>query len=192
MKSRVAIIGLGGTIAMASGQGGLVPHLALGISRPASEACRRRNSNSWISAPYRAPILGGAISSISQSRLQNSRTGEFQGAVVVQGTDTLEETSFAYELVRSTDIPVAFTGAMRRRRKPAPTAQPTYRRPSLPYLARTTRTPSWSCSTTKFMLHAMFASAIPPRSTHFVQAGTVRLDACTKAASAGITWSCPG
>lgn len=38
---------------------------------------------------------------------------EIAGAVVVQGTDTIEETSFAYEFLLRSDKPVIVTGAMR-------------------------------------------------------------------------------
>ena len=36
-----------------------------------------------------------------------------QGVVVTQGTDTLEETAYAFELLTSFDEPVVFTAAMR-------------------------------------------------------------------------------
>src|SRR5665213_4632011 len=36
-----------------------------------------------------------------------------QGVVITQGTDTLEETAYAFELLTSFDEPVVFTAAMR-------------------------------------------------------------------------------
>lgn len=51
------------------------------------------------------------------------------GVVVTQGTDTIEETAFAPDLLWQRDAPVVITGAMRNPRFPGPTGRPTCSRP---------------------------------------------------------------
>ena len=47
------------------------------------------------------------------AEIQSLLEGETEGVVVVQGTDTIEETAFALEMLLDSEKPVAVTGAMR-------------------------------------------------------------------------------
>jgi len=48
-----------------------------------------------------------------QSLIEAAVESGVEGVVVTQGTDTLEETSYALELITGLDVPIVFTGAMR-------------------------------------------------------------------------------
>ncbi|HEX6856748.1 MAG TPA: asparaginase [Streptosporangiaceae bacterium] len=116
---RVAVFTLGGTIAMVTepGSAGAVP--VLGASQllgsvpglaglPASPVLHdfRQLPSSALSI---ADVLG--LSAAIAAELRDGCAG----AVVVQGTDTIEETSFLLDLLHDGDQPVVVTGAMRTR-----------------------------------------------------------------------------
>ena len=61
-------------------------------------------------SPYLTPDIGLRLAGKVEESL---RDDEIDGAVVVQGTDTLEEIAYLFHLVLSTPKPVVFTGAMK-------------------------------------------------------------------------------
>ena len=114
-RPRVAVFALGGTIASSaeSGQAATVritgAELLSGIPQAADVADVDVQSVRMLpSGDLRLADLFELRSLIEQAL-----AGGADGAVVTQGTDTLEETSYAVELLTTCDAPVAFTGAMR-------------------------------------------------------------------------------
>jgi len=116
-RRRVAVLGLGGTIAMTatSGDGGVVPELSAeqllaaipgladtGITVDALDV--RRLPGAWLSFDDL-----DTVRAIVQERL----TDDVDGVVIVQGTDTIEETSYLLDLTHDRSEPVVVTGAMR-------------------------------------------------------------------------------
>jgi L-asparaginase len=116
VKSSVAVFGLGGTIAMTqSPDGGVAPALS------ASQLLAAVPGLSDLHAGLRAvdfrqkpgasltfPDLFELVTAIS-----DALDSGCAGAVVTQGTDTIEEVSYALDLLLATDAPVVVTGAMR-------------------------------------------------------------------------------
>jgi L-asparaginase len=113
-KGRIALLALGGTASMVSGPdrgahpvvdaNGLLAELPADLVerviphslRPVPGASLRTSDVETIAAVAREFIREGGA-----------------GVVVVQGTDSVEETSFALDLLWGEDAPVVFTGAMR-------------------------------------------------------------------------------
>jgi L-asparaginase len=113
----VAIVFTGGTIASRPDAvaGGAVPRLSGAeiIERtPALAAIAQLEPHDWGLVP--ASHMG-FDTLIAIARLVTEQLGrdEVSGAVVVQGTDTIEETAFAYDLLVQSEKPVVVTGAMR-------------------------------------------------------------------------------
>ena len=122
MTHRIAVIGLGGTIAMTSdatsGAGaasdGLKPTRSIESLLPAD----LRNDPDLSLELIDRMTVGSAnltfahIAAISDDVSALAAKG-CTGVVIVQGTDTIEETAFLLELLTDGAIPVAVTGAMR-------------------------------------------------------------------------------
>ena len=111
----VLMVSLGGTITMTRDKsGGIVPTLDaddLARSVPGLETVARIETFS----PFRKPGASLTIDDlISIGTLLNDKlAGDAAGAVVIQGTDTIEETAFVLDRLVVGDRPVIVTGAMR-------------------------------------------------------------------------------
>jgi L-asparaginase len=124
-KPLVAVAALGGTISMTPGDGGSGV-----VSRLSAEDLLGELGNG-LPMDVRAETLAG-ISSASMDfatlvacrgwGLRQIEQGA-DGLVVVQGTDTLEETAYFFDVTWPVDAPVVVTGAMRNPSLPSPDGQ---------------------------------------------------------------------
>lgn len=118
----VAAIFTGGTISMRPDPvaGGAVPVLdgqAILDRTPGLDLIARVEPIDWGLMP--ASHLGfGQLLELSRLLEATLARDEVSGAVVVQGTDTIEETSFAFDLLVRSPKPVIVTGAMRNSAEP--------------------------------------------------------------------------
>lgn len=114
-RAKLLLVSLGGTITMTSGQGaGIAPTLT-GADLVRAVPALAEVAEIEAVSPFRLPSASLTVANLCEvAQLLNDRlAGEIAGAIVVQGTDTIEETAFALDLLVDSDKPVVVTGAMR-------------------------------------------------------------------------------
>jgi L-asparaginase len=114
-RPRVAVFTLGGTISMAGGPGGAVPRLTGAELLDSVPGLPGTGAAVEVHDFRRVPSAALGIADVLElaAVIEAELAAGAAGAVVVQGTDTIEETSFLLDLVHSGDAPVVVTGAMR-------------------------------------------------------------------------------
>lgn len=113
---KVRVLSLGGTIAMtSSGSGaGVVPNLtgeALVAAVPELATIADVTATSFRTVPG-AHLTFADLTALA-AEIEQVLAGDVAGVVITQGTDTIEETAFALDLLVRSDKPVVVTGAMR-------------------------------------------------------------------------------
>ncbi|MDN5926336.1 MAG: asparaginase [Hyphomicrobiales bacterium] len=112
---KVLLISLGGTITMTRGKGpGIVPTLTaadLVQTLPQIENLAHIETLSPFSSPGASLSIDNLIE--VAALIEKHFASGTDGVVVIQGTDTIEETAFALDLLVKSDRPVIVTGAMR-------------------------------------------------------------------------------
>ncbi len=112
---RIAVLSLGGTIAMIpSADGGVAPALSasdLVAAVPGLGAVAAVEARSFRQLPG-AHLTFDDLDQLAEA-VEAAVAGGADGVVVTQGTDTIEETAFVLDLLLGGDAPVVVTGAMR-------------------------------------------------------------------------------
>lgn len=114
-RPNLLLVSLGGTITMTANAGpGIVPILT-GADLVAAVPALADVAAVETVSPFRLPGPSLTLAHLREvAKLLNEQlAGDIAGAIVVQGTDTIEETAFVLDLLVGGDKPVVVTGAMR-------------------------------------------------------------------------------
>jgi L-asparaginase len=115
---RIALLTTGGTIAMQASDRGA----NLSAAPPFVEMLARALPEAQITLipVLSRPSAGFSMADIASiARAANNAAASHDGVVITHGTDVLEETAFALELLTRTDTPIVVTGAMRLANQPS-------------------------------------------------------------------------
>ncbi|MBR0683576.1 asparaginase [Roseomonas eburnea] len=114
-RKRLIVLSLGGTITMVpQAEGGIAPklgaaELVASVPELAQVAGIEADSPARLPSPSLKPDHLVAVA----RRIEDAFAAGADGAVVIQGTDTIEESAFLLDLLVGGDKPVVITGAMR-------------------------------------------------------------------------------
>lgn len=114
-KPRILVVALGGTISMTpSAGGGITPKLT-GADLVAAVPDLEKVAVVDPRSPFQLPGASLSVAQLAEvAALIDAEIAKgAAGAVVVQGTDTIEETAFLMDCLVQSDRPVVVTGAMR-------------------------------------------------------------------------------
>lgn len=113
-KPRIAVFALGGTISMVKGEAGVRPGLTaeqLVAAAPGIDGLAEIEART-ISTIGSSDLSVDAVLDVARA-IEAAAADGIDGAIVTQGTDTMEESAFLLDLALRVDVPVAVTGAMR-------------------------------------------------------------------------------
>lgn len=114
-KPQIAVLALGGTIAMSPrAEGGIAPRLDAAQLVAAIESWTsgvRVRAETILNVPSASLAFADAAQAADRARALV--VGGCAGVVITQGTDTIEETAFLLDLLLDLEGPVVVTGAMR-------------------------------------------------------------------------------
>lgn len=115
-RARIVVVSLGGTIASTAtpSRGGVVPQLSardLVAAVPALESVADVDAVSFRQVPSGDLDVADVVELARY--IATAVADGVDGVVVTQGTDTIEETSFALDVLLDVEAPVVVTGAMR-------------------------------------------------------------------------------